>query len=146
MSEAAVHTTTIRVRGYHLDIYGHVNNARYLEFLEEARWGFIESTSGLEWWHDQGLAFIVASITINYRRPADVGTDLEIRSRMVRIGGRSAIIHQDVVNKATGELAADADVTFVVASLETGRPVALAGDLRAALAGELRAAPDGDPA
>lgn len=27
----------IRVRNYHLDGYGHVNNARYLEFLEEAR-------------------------------------------------------------------------------------------------------------
>lgn len=25
------------MRSYHLDGYGHVNNARYLEFLEEAR-------------------------------------------------------------------------------------------------------------
>ncbi|HAD41888.1 MAG TPA: thioesterase, partial [Plesiomonas shigelloides] len=25
---------SIRVRGYHLDAYQHVNNARYLEFLE----------------------------------------------------------------------------------------------------------------
>lgn len=29
--------TQIKVRGYHLDVYQHVNNARYLEFLEEAR-------------------------------------------------------------------------------------------------------------
>lgn len=28
--------TFIKVRGYHLDVYQHVNNARYLEFLEEA--------------------------------------------------------------------------------------------------------------
>lgn len=28
--------TQIHVRGYHLDGYGHVNNARYLEFLEES--------------------------------------------------------------------------------------------------------------
>ncbi|MBR9800156.1 MAG: thioesterase, partial [Gammaproteobacteria bacterium] len=26
--------TTLTVRGYHLDGYGHVNNARYLEFYE----------------------------------------------------------------------------------------------------------------
>ncbi|XLM23374.1 thioesterase, partial [Chromobacterium piscinae] len=32
------HHTRIKVRGYHLDLFGHVNNARYLEFLEEARW------------------------------------------------------------------------------------------------------------
>ncbi len=26
--------TQIKVRGYHLDVYQHVNNARYLEFLK----------------------------------------------------------------------------------------------------------------
>ena len=31
--------TKIKVRGFHLDVYQHVNNARYLEFLEEARAG-----------------------------------------------------------------------------------------------------------
>ena len=127
------HRYTIRVRGFHTDLYGHVNNARYLEFLEDARWSLLETDRGLEWWHDQGLAFIVASITINYRRPAGMGVDLEIRSTMQRIGGRSAIIHQDVVNLATDEVVADADVTFVVISRETGRPVALDGPIRAAL-------------
>lgn len=33
---------TVRVLNYHLDGYGHVNNARYLEFLEAARWHFFE--------------------------------------------------------------------------------------------------------
>lgn len=33
----------LTVRNYHLDGYGHVNNARYLEFLEEARWTFFKS-------------------------------------------------------------------------------------------------------
>ncbi len=37
--------TTIRIRGYHLDGYGHVNNARYLEFLEEARWAYFSNTN-----------------------------------------------------------------------------------------------------
>jgi len=35
-------TTQIKVRGYHEDRFGHVNNARYLEFLEEARWAHLE--------------------------------------------------------------------------------------------------------
>lgn len=29
--------THINARGYHLDVYRHDNNARYLEFLEEVR-------------------------------------------------------------------------------------------------------------
>lgn len=35
-------TTQIRVRGYHEDRFGHVNHARYLEFLEDARWAHLE--------------------------------------------------------------------------------------------------------
>lgn len=135
MAEGA-HTTVIRVRGYHLDLYGHVNNARYLEFLEEARWAYLESRRGLDWWHERGLGFVVAAVTINYRRPATMGVDLEIRSTMKRIGGRSAIIHQDVVNRATGELVADADITFVIVCRDSARPVALDGEVRESLGGD----------
>ncbi len=43
-----IHTTEIKIRGYHLDLYGHVNHARYLEFLEDARWGMMESGGSLD--------------------------------------------------------------------------------------------------
>jgi acyl-CoA thioesterase FadM len=39
----AENTIKLTVRGYHLDGYNHVNNARYLEFLEEARWQYFDN-------------------------------------------------------------------------------------------------------
>ena len=33
------HTSEIKVRGFHLDIYQHVNNARYLEFFGRSSLG-----------------------------------------------------------------------------------------------------------
>ena len=38
--QALMHESEVRVRGFHVDVYQHVNNARYLEFLEDARWHF----------------------------------------------------------------------------------------------------------
>jgi len=38
-------TVQIKVRNYHLDRFGHVNNARYLEFLEEGRWTYSEENN-----------------------------------------------------------------------------------------------------
>ena len=32
---------SIVIREEHLDTFGHVNNARYLEIFEQARWDFI---------------------------------------------------------------------------------------------------------
>ena len=110
------HSTKIKIRGYHLDFYGHVNNARYLEFLEEARWAYLEDGVDLGFWMERGLGFVVASVTINYRRPAGLGTVIEVRSHVSRLGGKSGVIHQDVVDAATGEPVADADVTFVIVS------------------------------
>ncbi len=40
--------TQIKVRGYHLDVYQHVNNARYPEFLE-ARWDSPENSPAFQW-------------------------------------------------------------------------------------------------
>jgi acyl-CoA thioester hydrolase len=38
-----IHTFPFEVLYQHLDIFGHVNNASYLNILEEARWDLIES-------------------------------------------------------------------------------------------------------
>jgi Acyl-ACP thioesterase len=36
-----VHEYDLLIRGHHLDTFGHVNNAKYLQILEEARWDVI---------------------------------------------------------------------------------------------------------
>lgn len=130
------HTTHIKVRGYHLDFYGHVNNARYLEFLEEARWSLLEGSVDLAQWQARGLGFVVAAITINYRRPVGLGSVLEVRTEVAKVGGKSGVVHQEVIDTAGGQTAADADVTFVIVDLKTGRPVALEGEILASLRGE----------
>ena len=127
------HSHRIRVRGFHCDFYGHVNNARYLEFLEEARWAYLEAGLDLQAWKDRGLGFIVAAVSINYRRPAGLNIDLEVRSHLASIGGKSGVIRQEVVDVASGKTVADADVTFVIADLESGRAVAMSEEIVAML-------------
>lgn len=41
--------TQIKVRGYHLDVYQHVNNARYTGSLREARWDGTENSPAFQW-------------------------------------------------------------------------------------------------
>ncbi|MDH8096138.1 long-chain acyl-CoA thioesterase FadM, partial [Klebsiella pneumoniae] len=53
--------TQIKVRGYHLDVYQHVNNARYLEFLEEARWDGLENSDSFQWMTAHNIAFVVVN-------------------------------------------------------------------------------------
>ena len=124
-----MHSIKIIVRGYHLDMYQHVNNARYLEFLEEARWHLIESKLDLKDWMRKGLGFVVATITINYRKPASLDQVLEIQSNFSRLNVKSATIEQKIYLDNTDILIADADVTFVVVDTKTGKSLPLEGEL-----------------
>ncbi|NIE69407.1 YbgC/FadM family acyl-CoA thioesterase [Pantoea sp. Acro-807] len=126
--------TTIKVRGYHLDVYQHVNNARYLEFLEEARWQWLEEADAFNWLMGQKLAFVVVNININYRRPAVLGDRLVIESDVSQLSGRSGIIAQRVLLAEDRTLVADALLTFVCIDLRTQKAVPLEGELRERLA------------
>jgi thioesterase III len=121
--------TEIKVRGYHADLYGHVNNARYLEFLEEGRWNHFESTVDYEEFKSYGWAFVIVNININYRKPAVPGDTLEVRTAYKTHGSRSMTMHQKVVFKGTDTVSADADITFVVLDSKNGKVMALEGRL-----------------
>jgi thioesterase-3 len=110
--------TEIKVRGYHTDLYQHVNNARYLEFLEEARWQLIENHTDLESFMKKGFLFFVVNINISYKSQARVNDMIRIRSGMGKIGNKSAVVHQQVLNLTTGQVCVDADITFVVSDIK----------------------------
>jgi thioesterase III len=124
-----IHTIEIKIRGYHLDLFGHVNNARYLEFLEEARWAAFEKTVDLEQLARKGWAFTVVNVNINYRRPALMNDVLRIETHIAEWRRRSAVVRQEVVQAQGGELVADADVTFVIFDMAKKRTAILEGAL-----------------
>lgn len=121
------HEMTVRVRGYHCDFYGHVNNARYLELFEEARWQWAESVMDLPAWQAAGFGFVVAGIDIRYRRPAPAGMLLRVRSDIVRLDAKSGVFRQEILEAADGRLLVEADVTFAVIDTRTGRALPLEG-------------------
>ncbi|CAN5340882.1 YbgC/FadM family acyl-CoA thioesterase [soil metagenome] len=123
------HITEITVRGYHLDLYRHVNNARYLEFLEEARWQTYDKQFERAGLLQKGLAFVIVNINIDYKRPAGLGEVLNIVNTVERIGGKSVTIRQHMFLKDTDTTVVSAAVTVVLMDIKTGKAVPLEGDL-----------------
>lgn len=122
--------TEAKVRGYHLDLYGHVNNARYLEFLEEGRWSFYENRVDRDEIHQRGLALVVVNNTINYRYPATLHDLLEIHTTVSKVGNKSITFDQKIYLKKDKTLVLDASVVFVVLDRKTNKAVEINDDLR----------------
>jgi thioesterase-3 len=121
--------TEIKVRGYHADFYGHVNNARFLEFLEEDRWAHLESKIDLRQWVKKGLVFLVVNINVNYRHVVPVGEALVVSTKLETINNRNVVLKQDILFKKSKEVAADALVTFVIID-GSGKAMSMDGEIR----------------
>lgn len=121
----------IRVRGYHLDVYNHVNHARYLEFLEEARWSYLEQKHPVEWFVKKGIGFVIVSININYKRAAVLNDLLNIQTKLKKTGTKSIVVEQVITLDGTETIVADAEITFVLVDLRTGTSLPLDEELLA---------------
>ncbi|BBO74486.1 thioesterase [Desulfosarcina widdelii] len=130
--------TEIMIRGYHMDVFGHVNNARYLEFLEEARWALFDHKMGLEVLAQEGFVLTVVNININFRQPAFLHDLLMVETNVKKWGSRSAILYQQVKNKKDEHVIADAEVTFVMVDVKTQKATMLEGGLKERLVSLMR--------
>ena len=124
---------TIKVRGFHCDMFGHVNNARYLEFLEEARWEWLNRNTTFDFFEQRKMSFVVVSITINYKLPSVLNDELFITVEVKSIGNRSATVNQTITRKSDNKLIADADVTFAMVDNVTGKAIPIDDELKSVL-------------
>ena len=128
-----VKSIEIRVRGYHLDLYGHVNNSRYLEFLEEGRWDYGADKIGKGFLEEKGLGMVVVNNNINYRGAAKLHDQIEVRTWIEKVTSRSIIYKQEIYLKDTNALILDASVVAVVINWKENKAVQIDDSLKAFL-------------
>jgi acyl-CoA thioester hydrolase len=129
------HRLPVRFRD--CDPLGHVNNAVYLTYLEQARFALWRaqadflprSTSG-----PRGCGFIMARAEVDFRAQARYGDDLEVRLSLAAIGRTSFTYAYDVVRIPEEHVVAAAKTVQVWFDYDAERPVPISDELRAKLA------------
>jgi acyl-CoA thioester hydrolase len=125
----AVHEKRIEIRWSDLDVYGHVNNAIYLTYLEEVRDEWLGGSLG-----DPGQVWnwVLVRVEIDYRRELGLADDVVVATcRLERIGN-SSVTTREEVRTAAGDLAAEAAAVLVARDRDSGRSRPLTDDERAA--------------
>jgi acyl-CoA thioester hydrolase len=124
----------IEIRWRDVDAYGHVNNAVYLNYLEEARDAWVQAVlgavSGSTW------DFVLARVEIDFR--AELTQDdgaVIVRCRLDRIG-RSSVGTREEVRKQDGTISAEARSVVVPRDPATARSRPLTDAEREALEAE----------
>ena len=103
-----MHEVRLRIRWRDIDNYGHVNNAVYLNYLEECRDRMVEYLFGPEAWD-----FVSAHVGIDFRNEL-TQADGEVVVRCEVVGyGRSSLRTRERIEKTDGTLAAEAESVIV---------------------------------
>ncbi len=103
------HRLDVRFRD--CDAMGHVNDAVNFTYLEQCRlawWRHLSGSTGLP-----GAGTIIARAECDYRAPAFVNDELEVRVRVDEVGRSSFTLGDTIVNAATGQCLADAKTVIV---------------------------------
>ena len=127
------YVTDVRVRYSDLDAQGHVNNARVITLLEEARVDWLYQDAPRHGADQLVRALVVASLDIHYKRPIPFGPPARVSLGVRKVGNASFTV--DYVLASAGSVMATASTVLVAIDAADGRPRRLGEAERAYLAG-----------
>lgn len=121
-----VHLMPLQIRWGDMDALGHVNNAVYLTYFEQARVNYF---AVLKLWDGgmQRFGAIVARAAIDYKLPLFVEPNIYVATRCARLGNRSFDIEQHLFrHKDEGDtLVAQAMITVVSFDYEANTSISI---------------------
>lgn len=126
------HTRTFRVRLYECDGYGHLNNATYLRYMQEAAFDASAAAGyGFDRYDELGHSWLIRATDIEYRRPLHYDDVVDVRT-WVEDFRRARSYRAYEFRTGGGEVAARAVTDWVYLDTGSGRPARIPADLRAA--------------
>jgi|SRR5690625_475088 len=105
----------IKVRVSETDALGHINNASYFTYLEDARINFLEEL-GI-YIKDEVFAFMLVSTKCDFIAQGYFGQILQVDTKVLKIGTKSLTLVSDIFEKESGNIIAKGEATIVYFNL-----------------------------
>ncbi len=136
----------LRVRHYEMDPLGHVNNAVYQHYLEQAAIEHSEWVGfTLERYRQLGGVYVLRRMAIEYLRPAVAGDELEITTWVGQMRGPRAVRHYEIHKQEEAEPLVTAEALWVWVDALSMRPKAIPAEMIAAFHREVDPPASGIP-
>jgi len=121
------YTTDVEVRYTDIDTYGHVNNATYATYFEEARIDYLDDVvnagEALLSGSESGTGIVIANLEVDYIQPVHISDSVAVAVRVPRLGEKSFPFEYEV--RTDDGVAAAGETTIVTydRDAESSRPI-----------------------
>ena len=124
-------TARVPVRQYELDVLGHVNNAVYLNWVEQVAIDHVEALGfGRAWSLTHGGAWVVREHRITYHRPIEYGAVALVTTLPQRLGGVRGLRRTEIHRESDGTLTTEVLTEWIWVRAD-GRPARVPAELLA---------------
>lgn len=105
------------------DLFGHLNNGRYIDYLLNAREDHLRAEYSLDLteFYKQGVSWLVAGHEISYIRPAEYNELVCIKSTLIRAETGSLLVEMQMMDEKQTHLKALMWTKFIHVNVKTGR-------------------------
>ncbi|OAQ41550.1 thioesterase [Pedobacter psychrophilus] len=117
--------TEYKVRPDDIDMFYHVHNSKYLDYVLNARYEQMELFYGMsmEKFLEMGFGWVVKTVMIDYKRPLGLGDSFIVETGIESINKRGCRVTFEITNKKTKKTSTDGWFDFIMIDLKTGRGV-----------------------
>lgn len=119
-----IYSYPLIIREFHLDTFGHVNNATYLSLFEEARWEIVTSQGyGLDKIKEVQQGPVILEIQIKFLKELRLRTQTTIKTQILSYTDKISKLKQ-WIEDSSGKIYVEADFTIGLFDLKTRKLVA----------------------
>lgn len=122
-NQYSIFESELNVRPDDIDMFNHVHNSKYLDYVLAARYEQMDKFYGMSWedFAKQGYGWVVTKVTIAFKRPLIMGDVMLIRTGIVEMNEKGCTVQFEIVNKKTNKVASDGTFDYVMIDLSTQR-------------------------
>jgi len=127
----SIFETEYRVRPDDIDMYRHVHNSKYFDYVLAARYDQMERCYGMPMEHflNQGFGWLVRSVFVDYKRPLLLGDYFIVSTGIESINEKNCRVKFSIKNKATNKVCCDGWFDFVMVDINSGKAIAIPADV-----------------
>jgi acyl-CoA thioester hydrolase len=105
----------------HLDTFGHMNHAVYLQLFEQARWEFIRKRGyGIKEIQEKQIGPTILELNIKYKRELRIGDVIRVESETIEFASKIGKVRQHMINKK-GDICSTIELTLGLFDMKARR-------------------------
>lgn len=97
------HSLPLQIRFNDVDMFGHINNAIYLQYFDLGKLRYFEDVLGKDYIL-KGFTAAIVNINCNFYSPSYINEELDVQTAVISFGDKSFTLEQQIVGRANRQV------------------------------------------